>query len=201
MTPGVAEGRSNLSRIIWRPAFERDPPDIWPYLHVLGFHSSPPNILIWLCKCMYIDIWICVFSLCMLYWYTCIDRERFLKGILHMVFPLFMSSLQSISEQYNWNQSLHVCGSKTWSFHSTIFTPKKHLRKSTCNTRIEVCFRFSFGDFSGEPAVHFASVYTSKTLELCHFVRCQGHPNGKGCLVLPGSWDGWAGLWWGGLWI
>lgn len=94
-----------------------------------------------------------------------------------MVFPLFISSLQSMSEQIHWNQSLHVL-----SFHSTIFTPKKHLRKSTCNTRIEVCFRFSFGDFSGEPAVHFARVYTSKTLSFVTLSAAKAIPTGKDVL-------------------
>ena len=73
-----------------------------------------------------------------------------------------------------------------WAKHCRFtapFSPQRNTsEKSRCNTRIEVCFRFSFGDFSGAPAVHFARVYTSKTLSFVTLSAAKAVPTGNDVL-------------------
>lgn len=94
-----------------------------------------------------------------------------------MVFPLFISSLQSMSEQIHWNQSLHVL-----SFRSTIFSPKKHLRKIEMQHKNRGLLQIFLWGFSREPAVHFARVYTSKTLSFVTLSAAKAIPTGNDVL-------------------
>lgn len=101
------------------------------YIYIFGLTSMcwvfiQAHLIYWLdcinVYCIYIYRYVCCLYVCHINTHV-LTGESFLKGILHMVFPLFISSLQSISEQNHWTMG------KTLSFHSTIFTPKKHLRK------------------------------------------------------------------------